>query len=288
MSDTDLTWSKNFVSEFTNSVSQPFGHGFDLTQSNSLAGCYSFKPAADMPIKVVVLDNTCKLNESGKFASFYGAGWVDATRYVWLTNQLAQAQADDDLVILACHIPIKPSTSLTNTTPQNSFYIVDGPQNEAYGWKKLYQTPSEYPGCKTEDEVIAMLHTFPNVIMVTAGHRHVNVITPFPAPAGQPAENGFWEVECPSLRDFPQQFRTYEILRNTDHTVSIKITSVDPEFEVDSPAEKSRGYAIATRRVYGLDALTDESSKNANGELVVALSPEMQAKIVECRRSLGR
>ncbi|MDA3876090.1 MAG: TIGR03768 family metallophosphoesterase [Halothiobacillus sp.] len=287
MMDTDLTWSKNYITEFTHSVSQPFGHGFDLAQSNSLAGCYSYKPASDIPIKVVVLDNTCKLAEQGKFASFYGAGWVDAPRFTWLTNELAQAQTDNELVILACHIPIKPYKSLTNAVPQNTFYIVDGPQELTNGWKTIYQTPSEYPGCKTDDEMIAMLHTYPNVMMVTAGHRHMNVITPFPATEGQPVENGFWEVECPSLRDFPQQFRTYEILRNTDHTISIKVTSVDPEHEAGSPSEKSLGYAIATRRVYGPDAPTDESSKNANGELVVALTPAMQSIIAGVGRPLG-
>ncbi len=212
---------------------------------------------------------------------------MDASRFTWLTNELACAQSDDELIILACHIPVKPSESLTNTTPQNTFYIIDGPKDPSYGWKKLYQTPSEYPGCKTEDELIATLHEYPNLIMVTAGHRHMNVITPFSAPEGQPAENGFWEVECPSLRDFPQQFRSYEILRNTDNAISIKVTSVDPEYEAGSPSEKSRGYAIATRRVYGLDDLDDISSKNANGELIVPLSATMKSKIVEFGRSLG-
>jgi hypothetical protein len=39
------------------------------------------------------------------------------------------------------------------------------------------------------------------------------------------------------------------------------------------------GYAVATRRVFGLAELTDESSETVNGELVVALTPEMQAII---------
>jgi len=286
MTDTDLTWPRNFVNEFTNSISNPHGHGFKLTQSNSLAGCYWYNPVTNMPIRMVVLDNTCKIAEQGKYAGFYGGGWVDASRFTWLTNVLDQAQVDNELVIIACHIPIKPSTSLTDTTPQNSFYIVDGPQEETSGWKTIYQTPSEYPGCKTDDDMIAMLHTYPNVIMVTAGHRHLNVITPFRTTNSLP-ECGFWQVECPSLRDFPQQFRAYEILRNTDNTVSIKVTSIDPEFATNSPAAKSRGYAVATRRVYGLDDLTDESSKNANGELVVALTPAMQAIIAGVGRPLG-
>jgi metallophosphoesterase (TIGR03768 family) len=287
MVDTDLSWPKHFIAEFTNSTSEPLGHGFDLTQSNSLAGCYSYNPTPEIPIKIVVLDNTCKLNESGKKASFYGGGWVDAPRYEWLTNELAQAQANDELVILACHIPIKPSTDLTNAAPQNLFYIQDGPTNHPYYGILFENALPNYPGCKTEDEIIATLHDYPNLIMVTAGHRHMNVITPFPAPDGLPPEAGFWQVECPSLRDFPQQFRTYEIFRNTDRTVSIKVTSVDPEHVADSPSAKSLGYAVATRRVYGLDSFTEVSSKNANGELIVPLSAAMQSKIAACGRPLG-
>ena len=65
------------------------------------------------------------------------------------------------------------------------------------------------------------LHTFPNVILWMAGHRHLNVVTPQPSPDPAHPELGFWEVETPSLRDFPQQLRTFEICRNNDHTVSI-------------------------------------------------------------------
>jgi metallophosphoesterase (TIGR03768 family) len=288
MMDTNLTWSKNYIAEFTNSTSKPFGHGFDLSRSNSLAGCYSYKPATDLPIKVVVLDNTCKLDMPGKFASFYGGGWVDAPRYTWLTNELAQAQADDELVILACHIPIKPYESLTNTTSQSTFYIQVCDDTNSFYYGKMFENAlPNYPGCKTEDELITTLHQYPNLIMVTAGHRHVNVLTPFPFSDELHPENGFWQIECPSMRDLPQQFRVYEILRNSDQTVSIKVTSVDPEYEAGSPAEKSLGYAVATRRVYGLDALDDTSSKNANGELVVALTPQMQSIIAQVGRPLG-
>ena len=76
-------------------------------------------------------------------------------------------------------------------------------------------------------------------------HRH-----PAAAPAGKGPEFGFWEVETASLRDFPQEFRTFEIVRNDNNTVSIFITNVDPAVQgTGSPAEKSRGYAIGANRI---------------------------------------
>lgn len=38
------------------------------------------------------------------------------------------------------------------------------------------------------------------------------------------------------LRDFPQQFRTFEIVRNSDNTVSILTTGADPAVNEESHA----------------------------------------------------
>ena len=83
----------------------------------------------------------------------------------------------------------------------------------------------------------------------------------------------------PSLRDFPQQFRTWEILRNSDNTISIVTTDVDPQVEEGSPAWDSRGYAIGASRIIGITALADTTSHTYNAELVKQLSSVMQAKI---------
>jgi len=48
---------------------------------------------------------------------------------------------------------------------------------------------------------------------------------------------GFWEVENSSLRDFPQQFRTFKIVRNDNNTVSIFVTDVDPAVQEDPAAQ---------------------------------------------------
>ena len=92
---------------------------------------------------------------------------------------------------------------------------------------------------------------------------------------------GFWEVETASLRDFPQQFRTFDIRRNSDNTISIIVTNVDPAVKEGSPAAKSRGNAIAAARIFGAtpEIIADRTSHAVNVELVVQLTTEMQAII---------
>ena len=94
-------------------------------------------------------------------------------------------------------------------------------------------------------------------------------------------------VRTPSLRDFPQQFRTWKILRNSDNTISIVTTDVDPQVEAGSPAADSRGYAIGASRIIGNTTLADTTSHAYNAELVKPLSPAMQTKIAVYGTPLG-
>lgn len=70
-------------------------------------------------------------------------------------------------------------------------------------------------------------------------------------PSSDPArpERGFWQVETSSLRDFPQQFRTFEICLNSDYSISIVTVNVDPAVAPDTPAARSRNYAIAVQQI---------------------------------------
>ncbi|MFA7023626.1 MAG: TIGR03768 family metallophosphoesterase, partial [Methanocorpusculum sp.] len=77
-------------------------------------------------------------------------------------------------------------------------------------------------------------------------------------------EYGFWVVETASLRDFPQEFRTFEIIRYSDELVGIKTVCVDVDVEEDTLAEKSRSYSIAAAQMVGN---TDVAIENA--ELLV-------------------
>ena len=115
------------------------------------------------------------------------------------------------------------------------------------------------------------------IIMWIAGHRHVNTVTPQIHPTDP--TRSFWEVETSSLRDFPQQFRTFRIYRNSNNTVSVIITNVDPAVAPVSPAATSRGNAIATARITAAAVIDDATSHSLNAELVLQLTPAMQAVI---------
>jgi metallophosphoesterase (TIGR03768 family) len=243
---------RNWMQEFFNTTSKPVGHGFSANNLDGDSACYSFVPKSDIPIKFIVLDDTVKGPNQGNYA----AGALDDARYGWLVDELRAGHEANQLIVICAHVPIKPQTSLTDTAP---FPMWPGP---------------EY----TEDYVLNTLHQYPNLILWMAGHRHVNVVTPQPDPGGDPTLN-FWEVETCSLRDHPQQFRTFDIRRNSDNTVSIIITNVDPAVQPDSPAYKSRGYALGAARVYGTYPLNDTTSHSYNAELVVQLTPVMQSVI---------
>jgi hypothetical protein len=274
----------NYMSVFFNTTSLPVGHGFTEANIQCNSACYSFEPVSNLPLKVIVLDDTCKTEIpdatleamlepalgktlAGTLSSVYaGYGYIDAARMAWLTNELQQGQDSNQLMILACHIPINPQKDIGDPTPQGMFF---------------------QPNYATETNLIATLHRYPNLILLMAGHRHMNVVTPQPSPDPAHPEQGFWEVETSSLRDFPRAFRDWEIFRNSDDTISIRTTDADPLAEPGSPADKSLAYAIGTFRIFGNGAMDDTSSRTYNAELIKTLTPAMQTKIRQYGRSLG-
>ena len=265
---TDFSSTTNFMSEFFKTATLPVGHGFHQSNIDSNSACYTFEPVTNLPIKVIVLDDLAKTNIPNAGAAYCAKGSMDATRYAWLTNELQMGQDADQLMILACHVPINPQAGLftTNSSPQ-----FNAPPLSA----------------QTDAQLIATLHQYPNLILLMAGHRHMNIVTPQPSPDPAHPEFGFWEVETPSLRDFSQQFRTWEILRNSDNTISILTTDVNPVVESNTPAGDARGYAIGVLRILGFLEMTNTTSHAYNAELVKPLTSVMQAKIARLGGPLG-
>jgi hypothetical protein len=85
--------------------------------------------------------------------------------------------------------------------------------------------------------------------MWIAGHRHLNTVKAFKPPKDGTPDQGFWQVETSSLRDLPQQFRTFEIYLNSDYSVSIVTVNVDPAVAEGTPAATSRRMSIATQQI---------------------------------------
>ena len=256
-----------WMKEFFTTSSNPAGHGFNLADANSGFACYSFLPKSAIPTKVIVLDDT--QGEDDNSADIHGHGFLDRARWAWLKNELADGDAAGQLMIIAAHVPI----GVEVTAPKSEMGWWTDPQNAV-----------------TLPDLIAELHSHPNLIMWLSGHRHLNAVKAFisPDPVNAP-ENGFWHVETSSLRDFPQQFRTFEIYLNSDYTISIVTTDVDPAVKDGTPAATSRKYAIAAQQlvnanIYDFNPTKDPTIKpmpngSYNAEIVKSLSPTMKAKI---------
>ncbi len=244
-----------WMGEFFNTTSSPKGHGFNQSDAEAGFACYSFEPKSDVPIKVIVLDDT--QNENDPNVGGYGHGSLDYKRFDWLVSELDQGQAEGKLMIIAAHIPIATEASGSSL-------------DEYVGWSSVADI--------SEQQLLNKLHEYPNLILWVAGHRHVNSITPLASPDPDHPELGFWEVETSSLRDFPQQFRTFDIVRNSDNTISIFTTDVDPAVKGGTIAAKSRSYAVAADQLFN-NSLPYEPTGSYNAELLKQLSPEMQGKI---------
>ena len=261
-----------WISEFFNTSSSPAGHGFNLVPSGQEKGfaCYSFVPKSAVPIKVIVLDDTQGEDDGVADFDIHGHGALDQARWTWLKKELADGDAAGQLMIIAAHVPIGvEETALASEL----------------GW---WVNPSN---AVDQAGLIAELQSHPNFILWVAGHRHLNTVKAFKSPVDAKPELGFWQVETSSLRDFPQQFRTFEIDLNSDDTISIVTTDVDPAVKDGTPAAKSRSYGVAAQQIVKTafiyqdpSALPDPSIKpmptgSYNAELVKQLSPKMQVKM---------
>jgi metallophosphoesterase (TIGR03768 family) len=258
---------KNWMQEFSKTTSKPVGHGFTKQMAKDEFACYHFYPRADVPIKVIVLDDTDKVGGGAAAA-------LDTKRYNWLVQELDDGENAGELMIICSHIPIRP--------------YEQPPPSESNPHSPLWSLWSPYSEI-SENTLLAKLHTYKNLILWMSGHLHRNAVTPQPDPNGDP-EYGFWEVETPSLRDFPQQLRHFQIVRNSDNNISIFAIDVDTAVNpalLDngwaSPAWTSRSYAIATQQIFGnmvgQGPNIDPCSGVYNAELVKQLSPAMQAKM---------
>ena len=279
---TKLEWTQ----EFFNTTTNPVGHGFNLIPSGKESdfGCYSFVPKSQIPLKVIVLDNTQREDDGDP--SIHGRGFLDEDRWAWLKAELAAGTNAEQLMIIACHIPIAVKPYKNDNGGKDTY--MDWYQNTRGG---------TIENAVTLPTLIDELHSHPNLLMWIAGHRHVNIVKAF---VHTNAEQGFWQVETSSLHDFPQQMRLFDISLNSDYTISIDVTNVDPAVKEGTPAYKALKYAVAAQQItkndfspklnwadpkYTVDGVDptikpiDPNSGSYNAKLLKQLSPTMKAKM---------
>ncbi|MDP2852680.1 MAG: TIGR03768 family metallophosphoesterase [Smithellaceae bacterium] len=273
-----------WVNEFFKTSTGPVGHGFNLVPSGQADGfaCYSFVPKSTIPIKVIVLDNTQREDDGS--ISIHGHGFLDRARWTWLKAELADGDAAGQLMIIAAHVPLCVTI-----------------KGSCMEWFDNSANPSSIQNAVTLPGLLAELHSHPNLLMWIAGHRHVNAVKAFVTDDASKPERGFWQVETSSLHDFPQQLRTFEINLNSDYSISIVATNVDPAVKEGTPAATARKYAVAAMQIvnspdiYQADApLIDPATQakvgtdtsihsmptgSYNAELFVQLSSAMKAKM---------
>ncbi len=241
---------EEWMNEFFNTTSSPVGHGFNQADADRGFACYSFEPKANLPLKVIVLDDTQPDDDNN---TDHSAGYVDQERYDWLVDELDKGQAEGKLMIIAAHVPIGVTVG---------------------HYPSIWHPTSAV----TEKNILTKLHTYPNLILWISGHTHRNVVTAQKSPDASHPELGFWVVETASMHDFPQQFRTFDIVRNSDNTISIFATDVDPAVRAGSPAAISRSYTIASKQLFNY-ATNPAPTGAYNVELVKQLSSEMSDAI---------
>lgn len=250
--------SKKEAMELYRSTGKSNGHGFGFVDkasrdaSDGYASYYSFSPRPG--VRFVSLDTT---SEGGQVL-VSDKGNLDDPQFKWLEAQLAKATKANELVVLFSHHA--PGSMTANVPDENakSCTLVD---------------PKQVPGCDGDprdsspihlgDDVVSMLHNYPNVVAWVAGHSHENEITPFPAPDGK---SGFWSVRTAALADWPKQNRLVQIFDDRDGNLSIFGTVIDQAAGVGAPPSGTNADSMSTDDLASLSRVIGYNENQTGAE----------------------
>jgi len=177
---------RRFIAAHFETGTGPPGHGFTMANVASGTAWYSFRPAADVPIRIIVLD-TVPDRPPYALPIFYGVLSRKQFRD-FLKPEVEAAQSRNELVIIASHHP--PSD---------------------------FRLPFPRPHVRT-GEFRRYLAAQDNVILHLIGHPHRNRVRLIEG------EHSYIEMETSGLIDYPQEGRLLDI-RYDGSTGEVRVES---------------------------------------------------------------
>ncbi len=183
---------------FYDSPGLPKGHGLDPDIMAKGWGYYSTYPIEGKPIRLISLDTN---------SGVYSEADMSSEQFIWLKEQLDDANAKNELVILQSH----------------------------HGTEKL-------SGFVSQDKFRELVASYPGVVIHITGHGHYNDSSVF-----RHGDGGYWEVMLASVVDFPSQTRVFEIVHEGNGLIAIYITNLDPNAPLDTFVDTALNYAAARK-----------------------------------------
>jgi uncharacterized repeat protein (TIGR01451 family) len=243
------------------------------------ASYYAWDPPESPGFRFISIDT---VSEGGQTAEGLGcgsaAGNIDDPQWQWLTDELDAATAQQKLIVLFGHHPVRSlcteirdeqASQCTTDRTHN-----DDPEHDQNPGCDIDPRPSdpihlgcdpappEEPGlpefhCDPDrgdprESFVELLENYPHVIAYVAGHTHDNKVLPCGTPVnnnGTPTatddfggctEGGnWWEINTAATSDWPVQHRLVEVMDNHDGTLSIFGTLLDHRGAGEAPAPGS-------------------------------------------------
>ena len=197
-------------------------------------------------------------------------GNIDDPQFQWLERELQFASADDKLIVVFGHHPVRSlnsnvagrggrarapaSTTRTATCPSTT-RTPAATSTRASRSRSTSASPASARPAPPTRRCRELLTRFPHVIAYVAGHTHENRIQPFTRAGG----GVWWGIETSATADWPVQHRTIEVMDNLDGTLSIFGTVLDAASDSQAPAP-GVGARRSTRRCWPRSAASSPTT----------------------------
>ena len=194
------------LTHLQNAPGEPPGHGLSAEAVAEGLGHFSVRPIDGRPLRLITLNTVYSQATTVGLGSL---GWFDEDQHRWLADELVDAAAAGDLVIVMSHH--RPD-EISDVSP------VSG------------------------DQLRAALQASDHVVLHVTGHGHKNEKEEVMRATG-----GYWELMLASTVDFPMHSRVIEIVDERNGFISIYVTNLDHNSPEDSLAHRARELAAAKR-----------------------------------------